>query len=109
LDYDSQLQIFSLDFLFHLVVIAFWKREIYETCSITNCNSSLSGFKFRRFDLLLKLLPARPEDLTLMTREQIRIEKAAMQRELLKHESRHGRPSTKEEKEIMRSVYERYR
>ena len=44
-----------------------------------------------------------------MTREQIRLEKAAMQRELLKHESRHGRPSTKEEKEIMRSVYERYR
>lgn len=44
-----------------------------------------------------------------MTREQIKIEKIVMQRELLKHESCHGRPSSKEEKEIMRGVYERYR
>ncbi|CAK8698675.1 unnamed protein product [Clavelina lepadiformis] len=52
---------------------------------------------------------SRPEDLTLMTRDQIRIEKVAMQRELLKYESRHGRPTNKKEKEIMRGIYDRYR
>jgi len=51
----------------------------------------------------------RPEDLTLMTRDEIRAEKVAMQRELLKFEGMHGRPNTKEEKEMMRHVYDRYR
>nr|XP_002126326.1 protein FAM13A [Ciona intestinalis] len=51
----------------------------------------------------------RPEDLTLMTREQIRNEKIAMQKELLRFEGMHGRPSTKKEKEIMRDIYNRYR
>merc|ERR1712135_105170 len=51
----------------------------------------------------------RPEDLTLMTRDEIRAEKVAMQRELLKFEGMHGRPNTKEEKELMRHVYDRYR
>ena len=44
-----------------------------------------------------------------MTREQIRSEKLAMQRELLKHEEKYGRPAKKVEKDIMRGVYERYR
>ena len=44
-----------------------------------------------------------------MTRDEIRAEKVAMQRELLKFEGMHGRPNTKEEKEMMRHVYDRYR
>jgi len=44
-----------------------------------------------------------------MTREQIKAEKIAMQRELLRYEERYGRPSTKKEKDVMRNVYDRYR
>ena len=44
-----------------------------------------------------------------MTRDEIRAEKVAMQRELLKFEGMHGRPNTREEKELMRHIYDRYR
>lgn len=51
----------------------------------------------------------RPEDITLMTRQQIRAEKMAMQKELLKFETDRGRPTAKWERDIMRDIYDRYR
>ncbi|XP_041838709.1 protein FAM13A isoform X2 [Melanotaenia boesemani] len=51
----------------------------------------------------------RPEDIKDMTREQIAAEKVALQKALLFYESIHGRPVTKSERQIMKSLYDRYR
>ncbi|XP_047435161.1 protein FAM13A isoform X2 [Mugil cephalus] len=51
----------------------------------------------------------RPEDIKDMTREQIGAEKVALQKALLYYESIHGRPVTKSERQIMKSLYDRYR
>ncbi|RUS70127.1 hypothetical protein EGW08_022111 [Elysia chlorotica] len=51
----------------------------------------------------------RPEELSLMSREQVHEEKLAVQRALLHFEGLHGRPSTREEKDLMRPLYDRYR
>lgn len=54
-------------------------------------------------------LAGRPDDLAAMTYEEVREEKVTLQRALLNYETNHGRPSTAEEKEVMRPVYDRYR
>ncbi|MED6257757.1 Protein fam13a [Ataeniobius toweri] len=51
----------------------------------------------------------RPEDIKDMTREQIGAEKVALQKALLQYESIHGRPVTKNERQIMKPLYDRYR
>lgn len=51
----------------------------------------------------------RPEDIELMNREQVHEEKLAVQKALLHFESIHGRPKTKEDKDLMRPLYDRYR
>ncbi|XP_047221311.1 protein FAM13A isoform X3 [Girardinichthys multiradiatus] len=51
----------------------------------------------------------RPEDIKDMTREQIGAEKVALQKGLLQFESIHGRPVTKNERQIMKPLYDRYR
>lgn len=51
----------------------------------------------------------RPEDLEQMTALELQDEKCVMQRQLLVLEKRHGRPSSKAEKDIVRPLYERYR
>ncbi|XP_056891226.1 protein FAM13A isoform X4 [Takifugu flavidus] len=51
----------------------------------------------------------RPEDIKDMTREQIGAEKVALQKGLLYYESIHGRPVTKNERQIMKPLYDRYR
>ncbi|CAL1544562.1 unnamed protein product [Lymnaea stagnalis] len=51
----------------------------------------------------------RPEPVVLMSRDQVQEEKLAVQRALLHFEGIHGRPTTKEEKDIMRPLYDRYR
>ncbi|KAJ8262177.1 hypothetical protein GJAV_G00163380 [Gymnothorax javanicus] len=51
----------------------------------------------------------RPEDIKDMTREQIVAEKLALQKALLYYESIHGRPVTKNERLVMRPLYDRYR
>ncbi|KAG7459025.1 hypothetical protein MATL_G00226830 [Megalops atlanticus] len=51
----------------------------------------------------------RPEDLKDMTREQIAAEKLALQKTLLHYEGIHGRPVTKNERQIMKPLYDRYR
>ena len=52
---------------------------------------------------------SRPEDLFVMSHSELLLEKGVMQKQLLLLEKRHGRPETKEEKEIVRSLYDRYR
>ncbi|XP_051982230.1 protein FAM13A isoform X3 [Xyrauchen texanus] len=51
----------------------------------------------------------RPEDIKDMTREQIGAEKVALQKGLLYYESIHGRPVTKNERQVMKHLYDRYR
>ncbi|KAK7507959.1 hypothetical protein BaRGS_00000924 [Batillaria attramentaria] len=51
----------------------------------------------------------RPEDLTLMNRDQVQEEKLAIQKSLLHFEGLHGRPTAKEDKDLMRPLYDRYR
>ncbi|CAG5135336.1 unnamed protein product [Candidula unifasciata] len=66
-------------------------------------------------DFILKCLKdkrqdsGRPEEVTLMSRDQVQEEKLAVQRALLHFEGLHGRPTSREEKEIMRPLYDRYR
>jgi hypothetical protein len=56
-----------------------------------------------------RALSGRTSDIESMTREQILEEKLDLQKALLRFESLHGRPSTKLERDVMRSVYDRYR
>ncbi|XP_059700079.1 protein FAM13A isoform X5 [Haemorhous mexicanus] len=51
----------------------------------------------------------RPEDIKDMTRDQIAAEKLALQRALLNYEGIHGRPVTKNERQVMKPLYDRYR
>lgn len=51
----------------------------------------------------------RPEELELMTRDQIQEEKLAIQKSLLHFEGIHGRPSSKLAKDLMRPLYNHYR
>lgn len=51
----------------------------------------------------------RPDDLEKMNSVELQDEKCLMQRQLLVLEKRHGRPSSKAEKDIVRPLYERYR
>ncbi|XP_037991126.1 protein FAM13A isoform X8 [Motacilla alba alba] len=51
----------------------------------------------------------RPEDIKDMTRDQIAAEKVALQKALLSYEGIHGRPVTKNERQVMKPLYDRYR
>ncbi|KAI0239940.1 Protein FAM13A [Lamellibrachia satsuma] len=51
----------------------------------------------------------RPDDVTLMSRDQIVEEKLSVQKALLHFEAIHGRPATKCDKDLMRPLYDRYR
>lgn len=57
----------------------------------------------------LRQKASRPDDVTLMTINEIKDEKNDLQRLLLEFESAEGRPKTKVEREIVRVVYDRYR
>ncbi|XP_045392783.1 protein FAM13A isoform X7 [Lemur catta] len=52
---------------------------------------------------------SRPEDIKDMTKDQIANEKVALQKALLHYESIHGRPVTKNERQVMKPLYDRYR
>jgi len=56
-----------------------------------------------------RALKLRPFDLDFMSLEQIFDEKLEMQTFLLEFEKVHGHPETKEEKDAMKDLYERYR
>jgi len=51
----------------------------------------------------------RPEDIMGMTSSQLKDEKLAVQKALLMYENQHGRPTSKEDKTLMRPLYDRYR
>lgn len=51
----------------------------------------------------------RPDELERMNSAELQDEKCLMQRQLLVLEKRHGRPSSKAEKDVVRPLYERYR
>eukprot|EP00794_Sanderia_malayensis_P016923 gene16922-18629_t len=65
--------------------------------------------------LLLKKLQdkrgaaGRPEEIEVMSTDQLKDEKLAVQKALLQFENLHGRPITKDDKALMRPIYERYR
>uniref|UniRef100_A0A8C9R3F7 Family with sequence similarity 13 member B n=1 Tax=Scleropages formosus TaxID=113540 RepID=A0A8C9R3F7_SCLFO len=50
-----------------------------------------------------------PEDVRKMTKEQLSCEKGVLQKNLLHYESLHGRPVTREERLIVKPLYDRYR
>ncbi|XP_055015185.1 protein FAM13B isoform X2 [Boleophthalmus pectinirostris] len=50
-----------------------------------------------------------PEDIKKMTKEQLSCEKTVLQKNLLHYEGIHGRPVTREERLVMKPLYERYR
>ncbi|XP_052264203.1 protein FAM13A-like isoform X2 [Dreissena polymorpha] len=66
-------------------------------------------------DMILKRLHEkrkdfhRPEDIELMNHEQVQEEKLAVQKALLHFEGIHGRPKSRDEKDLMRPLYDRYR
>lgn len=51
----------------------------------------------------------RPEDILGMNSSQLKDEKLAVQKALLMYENQHGRPTSKEDKTLMRPLYDRYR
>ncbi|KAM8848168.1 protein FAM13B [Synchiropus picturatus] len=50
-----------------------------------------------------------PEDVKKMTKEQLSCEKTVLQKNLLHYEGLHGRPVTREERLVVKPLYERYR
>ncbi|XP_052764243.1 protein FAM13A-like isoform X2 [Mya arenaria] len=66
-------------------------------------------------DIILKRLHEkrkdmhRPEDIELMNHDQVQDEKLSVQKALLHFEGIHGRPKSRDEKDLMRPLYDRYR
>ncbi|XP_076994675.1 protein FAM13B isoform X2 [Tamandua tetradactyla] len=66
-------------------------------------------------ELILKRLKEKrvarclPEDIKKMTKDHLVEEKASLQKSLLYYESQHGRPVTREERYIVKPLYDRYR
>ncbi|XP_016894943.1 protein FAM13B [Cynoglossus semilaevis] len=50
-----------------------------------------------------------PEDIKKMTKEQLSCEKTVLQKNLLHYEGLHGRPVTREERQVVKPLYDRYR
>ena len=83
------------------------KRRENNNRNIDDIQESLSGIEKKLEEN--RNLKARPSDLDLMSIEQIIDEKLDIQTLLLDFERIHGHPETKEEKEAMKELYERYR
>ncbi|XP_066128657.1 protein FAM13B isoform X4 [Saccopteryx bilineata] len=66
-------------------------------------------------ELILKRLKEKrverclPEDIKKMTKDHLVEEKSSLQKSLLYYESQHGRPVTREERHIVKPLYDRYR
>lgn len=56
-----------------------------------------------------RAVAGRPHEILAMSNEQLKEEKLAVQKALLQYENLHGRPSTKDDKALMRPIYDRYR
>ncbi|XP_077970381.1 protein FAM13B-like isoform X2 [Styela clava] len=76
-----------------------------------NCDETMEETRDKMLNVLRdnRRAAGRPFDVARMSFENLKDEKLSMQRELLKFESRHGRPTTKQSKQLMREVYDRYR
>jgi len=74
-----------------------------------------SGRHRSTLELILKRLKEKrverclPEDIKKMTKDHLIEEKTSLQKSLLYYESQHGRPVTREERHIVKPLYERYR
>merc|ERR1719433_1354548 len=82
------------------------KRRETNNRNIENIQQSLSGIEKKLEEN--RNLKARPSDLDLMSIEQIIDEKLDIQTLLLDFEKIHGHPETKDEKEAMKELYDRY-
>ncbi|XP_067423364.1 protein FAM13B isoform X2 [Emydura macquarii macquarii] len=66
-------------------------------------------------ELILKRLKEKrverclPEDIKKMTKDHLAEEKTSLQKSLLYYESQHGRPVTREERHVVKPLYDRYR
>lgn len=90
-----------------VVPLSSWVESRQSSLSYPSMEESLD-------EMLQKLvekrtLANRPEKLEEMSREQVLEEKLTIQKSLLHFENLHGHPSTKQEKELMKPIYERYR
>uniref|UniRef100_A0A8D0HBT3 Protein FAM13B n=1 Tax=Sphenodon punctatus TaxID=8508 RepID=A0A8D0HBT3_SPHPU len=67
------------------------------------------------FELILRRLKEKrvesclPEDIKKMTKDDLAEEKTSLQKSLLYYESQHGRPVTREERHVVKPLYDRYR
>lgn len=89
------------------------KENVLRKCS-DGYNKSIAAIRESLLNIEKKLeesraLKLRPFDLDFMSLEQIFDEKLEMQTFLLEFERIHGHPETKEEKDAMKELYERYR
>ncbi|XP_038060896.1 protein FAM13A-like isoform X2 [Patiria miniata] len=83
------------------------KKQFEEATVMTNMEIALEETETR---LQEKRDEAnRPEDINNMNKEEVQEEKTAIQKALLQMENKFGRPSTKETKELMKPLYDRYR
>lgn len=83
--------------------------------NLRECLSQDEPSKEQTLESLLKKLEdkrhssGRPHEMQAMTLEQLKDEKLSVQKALLQYENSHGRPNSKEDKTLMRPLYDRYR
>ncbi|CAK6432977.1 unnamed protein product [Pipistrellus nathusii] len=83
------------------------KQEVIEKAIKPNMEATLDSIQRKLQEKRAE--SSRPEDIKDMTKDQIANEKVALQKALLHYESIHGRPVTKNERQVMKPLYDRYR
>ncbi|XP_045426772.1 protein FAM13A isoform X3 [Pipistrellus kuhlii] len=83
------------------------KQEVIEKAIKPNVEATLDSIQRKLQEKRAE--SSRPEDIKDMTKDQIANEKVALQKALLHYESIHGRPVTKNERQVMKPLYDRYR
>ncbi|KAM8939403.1 protein FAM13A [Pelodytes ibericus] len=83
------------------------KQEVVEKVSKPSIEVTMESIQKKLQEKRTEL--NRPEDIKDMTRDQIAAEKVSIQKALLFYESVHGRPVTRNERLVMKPLYDRYR
>ncbi|XP_059521523.1 protein FAM13A isoform X7 [Myotis daubentonii] len=83
------------------------KQEVVDKATKPNVEATLDSIQRKLQEKRAE--SSRPEDIKDMTKDQIANEKVALQKALLHYESIHGRPVTKNERQVMKPLYDRYR
>ncbi|XP_014392344.1 PREDICTED: protein FAM13A isoform X2 [Myotis brandtii] len=83
------------------------KQEVVDKAIKPNVEATLDSIQRKLQEKRAE--SSRPEDIKDMTKDQIANEKVALQKALLHYESIHGRPVTKNERQVMKPLYDRYR